>query len=305
MKNIENFDNKLIAIMEGGMGNKFGCIFHAYQLAKDTGKELIISTVRNMHGDVGFHHLFSKTNGITEVENTITELDNLVPAEVPFLLHKSHFVKCGAIKPTRNVMYHRGMSHNELVEHIKGLNSCCYLVDGYHAMQHPDMMTDVVRELKIKEDVLEKVNDICKQYSIDKTVKGIHIRATDWPFKQETIDASYNTIQRLVENNPKEKIFVCCDEQSIEKDLCNQLPDNIIVFNKNSYVKKAVEGTWREDVADVDGRVCNYNTLRDEESVVEAFIDMLLLSRTEIAYGHKVSSFWYFAKIFGNLAELD
>ena len=301
---MKDFNNKLIAIMEGGMGNKFGCIFHAYQLAKDTGKELVISTVRNMHGDVGFHHLFSKTNGITEVENTITELDNLVPSDVPFLLHKSHFVKCGAIKPSRNVVYHQGKSHNELVEYIKGLNSCCYLVDGYHALQLPDMMTDVVRELKIQEDVLEKVNDICKQYSIDKTVKGIHIRATDWPYKQETIDAAYTTIQRLVEDNPKQKIFVCCDEQSIEKDLCDQLPDNIIVFNKNSYVKKAVEGTWREDVADVDGRVCNYNTLRDEESVVEAFIDMLLLSRTDIAYGHHVSSFWYFAKIFSNLNEL-
>lgn len=302
---MKDFNNKIIAIMEGGMGNKFGCIFHAYQLAKDTGKELVISSVRNMHGNVGFHHLFSKENGISEYENTITELDSLVPKDVPFLLHKSHFVKCGAIKPDREVMYHRGMSHEQLVDHIKSLNSCCYLVDGYHAMQHPEMMTNVVTDLKIHEDLLSKVLEICSEYQIDKTVKGIHIRATDWPYKQETIDNAYSTIQRLVEEDPLQKIFVCCDEQSIEKDLCEQLPNNIIVFNKNSYVKKAVEGTWREDVPDVDGRVCNYNTLRDEESVIEAFIDMLILSRTTIEYGHPISSFWYFAKIYSNLSLLN
>jgi hypothetical protein len=291
--------------MEGGMGNKFGCIFHAYQLAKETGKELVISSVRNMHGNVGFHHLFSKENNISEYENTVTELDTIVPKNIPFLLHKSHFVNCGAINSDREVTYHRGMSHEQLVNHIKTLNSCCYLVDGYHAMQHPNMMTDVVNELKIHEDVLSKVIEICSEYQIDKTVKGIHIRATDWPYKQETIDNAYSTIQRLVEENPLQKIFVCCDEQSIEKDLCEQLPDNIIVFDKSSYVKKAVEGTWREDVADVDGRVCNYNTLRDEQSVIEAFIDMLILSRTTIEYGHPISSFWYFAKIYSNLSSLN
>ena len=31
----------------------------------------------------------------------------------------------------------------------------------------------------------------------------------------------------LVEKNPNEKIFVCCDEEEIEDDLIKQLPDNI------------------------------------------------------------------------------
>lgn len=287
------------------MGNKFGCIFHAYQLAKDSGKELIISSVRNMHGDAGFHNLFSRKNNITEYENTITQLDTIVPESIPFLLHKPHFVNCGAISPKRTVVSHRGMSHTQLVDYIKQLDTCCYLVDGYHAMQHPDMMVNVVSELKINEDVLVKVNEVCNTYNINKNVYGIHIRATDWPWKQDTINSAYATIQSIIEREPNAKIFVCCDEESIESNLVDQLPDNIIVHKKSSYVKKAVEGSWREDVADIDGRVCNYNTLRDEQSVIEAFVDMLVLSRTNIAYGHEHSSFAYFAKIYSRLEKLS
>ena len=78
---IKHSDNKLVAIMEGGMANKFGCIFYAYHLAKETNKKFVVNSVRNLYGDVGFYHLFSKDNNIEEYENTMTELDKVVSTD--------------------------------------------------------------------------------------------------------------------------------------------------------------------------------------------------------------------------------
>ena len=87
--------------------------------------------------------------------------------------------------------------------------------------------------------------------------------------------------------------------------MVSKLPDNIIVNKKNSYVQKAVEGTWRESVDAGDGRVMDYNTKIDVESAKEAIVDMLLLSRTDIKYRHQHSSFSWFSEIYSSVEELS
>ncbi len=302
---MKNFDNKLIVILEGKIGNCFGCLYFAHKLAKDTGKDFVINSVNNINREASFYDLFSEKNGYEHIEYSITELNKIVPKDIPFLLHKSHYVDSGAIVD-REVIYHRGMSKEELTELIKTKKSVCYLDDASaHAMRNPDVITETAHNLKFKEDIVEQVDKFCKENNITNDVKGIHIRATDWPWKQDCINSAYNTIQSLVDNNPNEKIFVCCDEEHIEDDLVSKLPENIIVNKKNSYVKKAIEGTWREDVEAGDGRVMNYNTKIDVESAKEAIVDMLLLSRTDIKYRHEHSSFSWFSEIYSNVKELS
>ena len=304
---IKNIKNSLISIFEGGMGNKFGCLFYAIQLSKETGKELVINTVKNNGGDISFYDLFSKKNNYKEYLNTFTELDEVMSADVPFLIHKGHF------NFDRQIISHRSLPHKEIINHINSYDVCGYLDDASsHAPElwehsqgneesNESMVIQTAKELIIKEDILEKVTTFCSNNNINKDVAGVHIRATDWPWKDQTIKDSYETIQNLTNDNPDIKIFVCCDEKEVEDDLISQLPNNIITFEKNSYVKKFQEGDWRAKTKDVDGRVFDYNVLRDKESVIEAFIDMLILSRTDIKYGHWASSFNYFAKVYSNV----
>ena len=115
------------------------------------------------------------------------------------------------------------------------------------------------------------------------------------------IDYYFTKKGDLINKDNKVKIFVCCDEKHIEDDLVEKAPNNIIVNTKNSYVKKAVEGSWRETVDAGDGRKQDYNTLIDVESAREAFIDLLILSRTNIKYRHKHSSFSWFSEIYSNV----
>ena len=268
---MKNFDNKLIVILEGKIGNCFGCLYFAHKLAEDTGKEFVINSVNNINREASFYDLFSSENKFEHIENSITELNKIVPKDIPFLLHKSHYVQSGAIVD-REVIYHREMSKDELTELIKSKKSVCYLDDASaHAMRNPDVMVETANKL----------------------------------WKQDCIDSAYKTIQDLVDKNPDERIFVCCDEEYIEDDLVSKLPNNIIVNKKNSYVQKAVEGSWREDVEAGDGRVMNYNTKIDVESAKEAIVDMLLLSRTDIRYRHQHSSFSWFSEIYSNVEELS
>lgn len=301
---IKHSDNKLVTIMEGGMANKFGCIFYAHYLAKKTNKKFVVNSVRNLYGDVGFYHLFSKDNNIEEYENTMTELDNIIPTDIPFILHKNHFVKSGAVSSDREVIFHKGKSHDELMNLINSYGSICFLTDGQNAMANKDETINAVREIKIKKSILKEVNDFCEKNFITKKTKGIHIRATDWPSKMNVISDAYETIQKLINEDSNVKIFVCSDEKEIEENVVSQLPDNVFTFPKNSYAEKAGEGGWHDESSDIDGRKFNWNVRRNEESCVEAFIDMLILSRTDITFGHPASSFYYFANIYSELEEL-
>lgn len=293
--------NKFIVIMEGKVGNSFGCLFYAHKIAKESGKDFVINSVSNVNRQADFYDLFSKENNFEHLSNSITELNNIMPPDVKFLLHKSHYVDSGAITG-RDITYHRGLSEIELVNLVKSYDTVCYLDDASsHAMANPNVMVETASELKIDEEILKYVNSFCIENFGNEIISGIHIRATDWPWKQDCINSAYQTIQSLVEKNPNEKIFVCCDEEEIEDDLIKQLPDNIIVNKKESYVKKVVDGTWRETIDAGDGRKQDYNTLIDVQSAKEAFIDMLILSRTNIKYRHEHSSFSWFSEIYANL----
>jgi len=302
---MKNFDNKLIVIMEGKVGNSFGCLFYAHKLAKDAGKDFVINSVKNVNRQAAFYDLFSDSNGFEHIEYSITELNKIIPKDVPFLLHKSHYVDSGAIKD-REVIYHRNMSNEKLLELVKTKNSVCYLDDASsHSMANPGFMVETAHDLQIHKKVLDGVNNFCKENNINNAVKGIHIRATDWPWKQDCINSAYSTIQNLVDKNPSEKIFVCCDEEYIENDLITKLPENIIIHRKDSCVKKVVEGSWREKIDAGDGRTQDYNTFHDVDQCVDAFIDMLILSRTDIKYRHQHSSFSWFSEIYSNILELN
>ena len=207
--------------------------------------------------------------------------------------------------PEREVTFHRGMDHDTIKKYIKSKNSCVYLTDSN--WDYMDLMAQSAKELKINKNVLEKVNTFCSDNNINKDVFGIHIRTGEFYDNeqqiQNAINSVYGLIQGKISDNSNVKIFVCSDNEDVENDLRKQLPDNIITLEKYHYTYKSVEGTWRESVADVDGRVFPYNVNRNPETVIEGFLDMLILSRTNILTD-SLSSFLFFAKIYSKLDKL-
>jgi hypothetical protein len=74
-----NYDNKFIVILEGKVGNSFGCLFYAHKIAKLSSKDFVINSVLNVNREATFYDLFSKSNGFEHIENSITKLNVIVP----------------------------------------------------------------------------------------------------------------------------------------------------------------------------------------------------------------------------------
>ena len=93
---------------------------------------------------------------------------------------------------------------------------------------------------------------------------------------------------------------MCSDEQSTEEQF-SQLA-NVCVFPKTSYVQKLNDGTWTQTTTDTSGRIFNFNIDRPKQSVIEAFVDLLILSQTSISVRNK-STFLSWAHRYSTVEE--
>lgn len=99
---------------------------------------------------------------------------------------------------------------------------------------------DFFSEIKIKKEIINKVNFFCESHDIKNNVLGLHIQATD---NGEIYPESW--INRIIEMN-KDKllnVFICSDsnesKEFIEKKLIEKIENiNIKRFLKNENVKK-------------------------------------------------------------------
>ena len=155
-----------------------------------------------------------------------------------------------------------------------------------------------LKNIKIKNKIKQTVQNFCSKYQINEEVAGIHLRKTDFPDKS----INEKDILNYVKNNSSTKFFICSDCKETEtyfKDL-----DNVIVNFKNNYVQKYQEGSWNDTITDKEGRQFCFNINRSRESVIDGFIDLLILSRTNIII-ESSSTFLKFAKLYKNINIYD
>jgi hypothetical protein len=98
--------------------------------------------------------------------------------------------------------------------------------------------------------------------------------------------------------NPQTNFFICSDSLETEKKF--DILNNVIIYPKNSYVTKLVDGSWNDLTIDNEGRQMKFNVNRSRESVIEGFIDLLILSKTNIVVNSH-SSFLKFAKLYNKI----
>jgi len=136
--------------------------------------------------------------------------------------------------------------------------------------------------------VIQKaVSGIQEQYFKDNDVVGVHIRRTDYfsylgqdPKAVAPIELFIKRMMRILKTNPKAKFFLATDDKNEEKIIKSFLQDAVIVHEKD-----AVSRLTR-------------NSMQD------ALIDWLLLSRTSKIVGSYRSSFNEEAGIV-NMRELE
>ena len=75
----------------------------------------------------------------------------------------------------------------------------------------------------------------------------------------------------------------------------------MVIHNKNNFVEKLVDGSWNETITDKEGRTFNFNVNRPKDSIIEALIDVLILSKCNLSNKQAKSTFYQLAKLYSGV----
>ena len=134
----------------------------------------------------------------------------------------------------------------------------------------------IVKTLKFTDKIVDKVNQFTN--NIDDEFVGIHLRNTDFHDNEKT---KFDQIESLVKRNSGIDYFICSDDKELEERFIKN--DNAFAYPKVKYVEKLTDdGGWRDTVVDDDGNEYSFNIERSDESVIDAMVDLLILSKSTI-----------------------
>lgn len=268
-------EKTIISYASGGLGNILLPLASCKLIAKKTNRKLIVCWEPTFACMATFQDLFEEDVQVI----TKNELMNFKDVKIYGDLH--------------DISFDSSLFNNNSLNSLKSkfltlpvpnfnINDNEQNVIVYHNNILPSLdKNEVIQEFKNllwNKDFLTKINELVNELHIDTNVIGAHVRATDF---SEGIQEYANAITAVLNVRKDKKIFLCSDSEEWEKKLLEMFPDNIIIRPKKASVVKRNEniGTWSN------------NIFRSTDSVIEAVIDMHLLSKTSFMIYNKNSSF--------------
>jgi len=267
---------------DGGLGNRLGSLFGGLYFSMLNNKTPIIIWPKNNWCGCSFEDLFD-----SNIPNTDWGINLAVnnKSECNFIVHDFSQIKYPVAKIEEN-------NFKTFVKYKNTNNDIFY----YHNIipDYIDINTQILllKSLKINSNIVNKVENFLKPYK-EEIINGLHFRKTDF-----RIFLNEDHYEQIIKENFNKTFFVCSDDK--ETELKFKLNKNVITFEKNNYVDKLIDSDWNASIIDSEGRSFIFNVNRSRESVIEAFIDMLILSKTNIITENS-STFLNFAKLYGKI----
>ena len=261
---------KLYILCDHGLGNRLGSLVGGLKTAELLNYQPIICWPINNWCQAEFHELFRSGIELESNEFSTMLVNQIHDSGLPFFFI-SQFTE-----DTISKNYFE--TSLPAVEEIRKLNSdalfsCAKLPKSY--VRNPEDISKYLKSLGIAESIRSAVEKFVIENKIDKTVRGVHIRKTD---SKNQIDET--VVFENMKNSPQQRYFICSDDKSIEDKFITL--SNVIIFPKSTYVEKLQDGHWRDNVTDDAGRNIIFNMNRPKQAMIEAFVDMLILSKTKI-----------------------
>lgn len=257
---------------DGGFGNRFNALICGLAIAKKVGFTPTILWPSTNWCRSKFNTLFN--SDLSVIESNLTYFQEN-PHEYEFIMH-GNFLNF----PT--AVYHpNGFSS---IDHVASFcletlkDNIVYNNDSIPYYFDQNTIIDTIKTLSFTEQIIQRAEDFISSNNLSEGFCGVHLRNTDFydPHKPD-FDGLYNMIQSNLDKN----YFVCSDDKELE-DKFNQL-DNVFVFPKTKYVEKLTEeGDWRSVIVDEVGVEYPFNVERSDESVIQAMIDLTILSKSDI-----------------------
>lgn len=270
-------------LCDGGLGNRLSGLIGGMILARNLNADFTVSWPANNWCECSFEDLFNPEN-IKHDSQNINDIFTVNNVDA-FLIHSNQ----------TNIQLKQTYSHS--LENIEHLRTVPGNIVYYHNKLMPyHTIEQILAELsllKINQQLLNRVRLFCQRKNINNTVVGLHLRKT------ENSQLNEEKFFKEVTTTPGKQYFVCSDDRNTEIKFCS-LP-NVCANPKTEYVTKMSDGGWFENLIDSNGRPTKYNIQRSRQSVIEAFEDLLILSRCWIKPTVK-SSFSAFAVYYSKLS---
>ncbi len=269
---------KVSIYCDGGLGNRFCTLIGGIHLSKKLNCDFEIIWPQKRWCNCYFDDLFEKNISFRNTNEIVSEFirNNNISLFITHIdISDNNNVQL--IWQTNSINYDKINKHDKIVYYHNSLPSYINEIES----------SVIMSEIKINNNILNEVKDFTDKNNINYDTLGLHIRRTDSPFITKD-NFYFNYISGL--NN--KQIFVCSDEQEIEIKLKNKF-HNVITRDKLQYVEKYIDAPW------VTNKLPElYNIIRDRQSVIDAFIDMLILSRTNILSFKNIGTFYQLSNIY-------
>jgi len=253
---------------DGGFGNRFNGLLAGLILAEVADIRPVVVWPRNNWCGAAFKDIFQNDFEIVERElaTYVPEKDNY-----HFLMTENHLDMAVAYKSPLHFP-----TLSEVIAYLKSDNKAVYfhtpLIPSYLPL---DDVLEKIKTLKIQTYILDEATNFIKVNEL-KDYSGLHIRKTD--FGANSVDD--NMFYQKIDSARGAKYFVCSDDEQVEAKF-KALP-NVSVYPKRAYVSKKIDGEWTDITLDHSGRAYPCNVERSAQSVIDAVVDWLILSQSNI-----------------------
>jgi hypothetical protein len=273
---------------DGGFGNRFNSLMNGLFIAKYGNYEpKIIWPINNWCGAT-----------FTEIFNSTLEEFREFDQQTFFNQHDTNnFMHWNPFQPDLSVINPMGI-YVSITDFMQSQpdkdlffysSTMCPWIDK-------QLLKPILDQLPFQPHILTIADIIIEHNCKDQKFFGVHLRCTD-----HTKSINLDDYIAHVANTPNSKFFICSDDFEIESKFM-QYP-NAFKYDKTSYVEKLVEGEWNTTITDSTGANFPYNVNRNSESVVQAMIDLVILSRSTLIATDFTSTFLQSAKLIQELTE--
>ena len=262
-------NNYIISASQGGLSNRIKCLMSSMKMAEKTGRHLLVYWPKDAACNCNFSDLF---------ENKFNEISK---ADLKKIIEKEKIQICKEKKKRLNQSKRfLIIDDSQLVWFSPEKTHLRYSKISEKAKKEISKYLSI---LKIKKSILENANKFVKK--LPKNFVGIHMRGGDFKTlksglgKVSTPEKFIECIEKELDENPSAMIFLSCEDEDIKKILREKFNKKIIVYPKKSKKRE------------------------DEGSVVEAFIDQIILSKSKKIIGTFGSTFTEMAWFFGSCKQ--
>ena len=253
---------------DGGFGNRFNALVSGLVIAEKMGlKPLVVWPVNNWCG-ASYAELFHEHREVInrELVTFVAQKDQL-----QFLMVEDH-LNIGAPWQSPMAM----PSWDELSTYLRSADADIFY---YTALIPPFIALDDVKAKVTSLPFQGGIVASAQRFMIEHNLQafyGVQIRKTDFGAN----GADDQNLCELISNRQDAVFFVCSDDKAVE-DRFRSLP-NVVAFVKDAYVEKRTDSGWLAETIDHSGRNYASNVNRGQQSVIEALVDLLILSHSQI-----------------------